>query len=926
MFSLKQKKKSKKNAQAGTFKGSNVHEDGSDFAKGGRATKKIKSSNFDDGEHTKYDRPVVGAPLPLEKKGKRGNKQKKRRDAAENEPSFILDLERQLKGRKKKREKKCNSLSPQVDVKPGMKRKKRPGDEGEDEPEEKDTSGLESEDDDDEGRYYRIQRERQEAADASQAIENLYKPEYKRASTTYLRHTQLVVLEDQGALVSPMDLARRKCNDQSFYDIHLGRKCARSLVVEEDFKNACDTSEILKFLWVQTGDLRNPLMTLTHVPADRTVHLYFNDVSLVSFARNILLLSLLQSPRSDSAEHATFVAVWCDALMSENNYEQMNEVLRELVTMKTFPPWLFVTPETWIACKRHWTAWLLVSNSKDKQVLLKSARMKAVAKVTHMLKKTTPEWLEHGVASEQFEPTVHTRVNPSLYNFFPMYESKPQFLECESPAGSFASLLDPSSDGFFQALHNAWSPLLTRFQTGLQQHKVACCFKIGNGLETMKESAKRGTLFHAIDSSDLMDFVGLWNVLLSSKDALVPGTKGSGWCSFLFTEQLTSSSSTVTEMLRQDVPPYDRELGMNLASLVGFAVKPMSSSLKNPFGVHARWIRKTDVIDDTEVNTKVLEHFDQSNLDAELCISLIDVMNEILNPKPLASKVLKELSNIHENEVLLPLNEKYLWPTHTTGTFIELISSICKNPRKIEKDKVSGLLDDLFYQRDYIGGTAYVQNRSLALRIECSLRSANLEPSLDVANAYENGILFKKIRRVSIPCKPLTNLTERKEGGVEPTLVFCLIRNEKVLEKMLSTTGVLGASTPSTIEFIAEDESRKEDVANFGPTAFTDSEEDIIDDDEPVNLLYEWFGERGGYAIQFIDNLEFDPLRNKIFLNLPCNDTVPAVHSIPGASKHDDKITPPRYPPLVAFKFAVLIDVYTNEILTKPIKMKKIID
>ena len=50
------------------------------------------------------------------------------------------------------------------------------------------------------------------------------------------------------------------------------------------------------------------------------------------------------------------------------------------------------------------------------------------------------------------------------------------------------------------------------------------------------------------------------------------------------------------------------------------------------------------------------------------------------------------------------------------------------------------------------------------------------------------------------------------------------------------------------------------------------------------------------------------------------------VHLLNPPKVHDDKITPPRYPPLVAFKFAVLIDVYTNEILTKPIKMKKIID
>ena len=45
-------------------------------------------------------------------------------------------------------------------------------------------------------------------------------------------------------------------------------------------------------------------------------------------------------------------------------------------------------------------------------------------------------------------------------------------------------------------------------------------FKHGDGLEAVKEARLRGTKFHAVDTSNLMDYVGVWNLVLAVYNAL----------------------------------------------------------------------------------------------------------------------------------------------------------------------------------------------------------------------------------------------------------------------------------------------------------------------------------------------------------------------------------------------------------------------
>ena len=65
-----------------------------------------------------------------------------------------------------------------------------------------------------------------------------------------------------------------------------------------------------KFLWTGVGDLRNPLTTLRNLckdDSDRNVHLFMNDISPVTFARNIVLLALLFARKMTSLHYAALL-------------------------------------------------------------------------------------------------------------------------------------------------------------------------------------------------------------------------------------------------------------------------------------------------------------------------------------------------------------------------------------------------------------------------------------------------------------------------------------------------------------------------------------------------------------------------------------------------------------------------------------------
>ena len=772
-------------------------------------------------------------------------------------------------GKKKKKKKKKNSAK---------KRKGAPRDNSkeslssEQQPKKQKTSGAPSTSDSAESAS---EAPRQESLESS----GIYSSEYLRVSNTFKRQSMLT-----SSSLEPIGLARRKCFDNVMGEFLIGNTFARSLVSPEEAQKF--TGSTFKFLWTGVGDLRNPLTTLSNLPSGdraKNVQLFMNDISPVTFARNIALLALVVgSPGHDKSALNSFVAIWSDSLLEKSIFFALKRALRYLLGLKAFPPWLQVSPETWAVCVKHWKAWeSKAERMKPKLVGARKAALKGNGG-GHGRAGAVHGWNVHGVSSRLYSKSRDTYVNPTMYDF--VTEGEIRYLECQGPAGSFSSLPDPKKNGekFASSLFEAWRPLLASFQEYVKNGLLLCCFKIGDGLRIMRSAAKKGTKFHAIDSSNIMDYVGLWNLVLSARTSLA--VEEPGWKSFLFTEQIMSLSTTIEEMLGSDLPPFDPSFNRSLSSFLGLNAASVPGSLQideREKVVHARWYKNRD---SPSVQAVDLKAFDPSGVDANVCISLLDMMKDILDPRPMTAAMLEAVTN--------PLDQSYIWPTSTTGTFVEMIAAVCSSDK--HRNKIAGLLDECFYQRKLSGDIPFIKNRTLALRVECSLRAERLEPALEVGQAYENNLLYKGVQRTCLKnVKPLFDLFKPKGGIFEPALALCLVRNKTILEAIMEKTGKW--------------------------------ERGVEADDEPVNILYEWFEDRGGFAVQFIDNIEIVRGDEKhgltVIVNLPMEDSKPVVHQ--GKPQADTALPAPRHPPLLAFKYGILIDVQQCQIVSRPIKMRK---
>ena len=101
------------------------------------------------------------------------------------------------------------------------------------------------------------------------------------------------------------------------------------------------------------------------------------------------------------------------------------------------------------------------------------------------------------------------------------------------------------------------------------------------------------------------------------------------------------------------------------------------------------------------------------------------------------------------------------------------------------------------------------------------------------------------------------------------------------------------------------------------------------DEKEPVNLLYEFLTERGAFAVQIIDNIKFTQKNLEVEVILPTlkEDRKPRQHYCLGkdSKKPAETEKVPRHPPVSAFKYCLLIDVQQCEIVSEPVKLRKIL-
>ena len=67
-------------------------------------------------------------------------------------------------------------------------------------------------------------------------------------------------------------------------------------------------------------------------------------------------------------------------------------------------------------------------------------------------------------------------------------------------------------------------------------------------------------------------------------------------------------------------------------------------------------------------NDKGIKTVDPNAIDTNICTSMLDMMKDILDPQHMTAGMLESVTN--------PLDQSYVWPTSTTGTFV-MIAAVC---------------------------------------------------------------------------------------------------------------------------------------------------------------------------------------------------------------------------------------------------------
>ena len=352
----------------------------------------------------------------------------------------------------------------------------------------------------------------------------------------------------------------------------------------------------LDLLFLGVGDLRNPLMTLTSIPSQRPVCFYLNDLSPVTVARNAVLAHLSKTsakgkrlalrahlPVIDfSAE--IIAAVWYDALISSAAVEALKGSIQALLA--EVPEWLqpFDT-DTESVLTKHWSAWLeVLSNYNSHAPLLLLARNDAMSGegVGHGRAGVSSLWKRTGISSAFVTVEASKRLvfNPTLFDC-DLDRSRFVFLDTQGPGGAYKELdkLVCGTQAFADALMQVVRPLIASLKS---RESVVMKVQCGDCMSFVRK-IKGSQRFHAVDTSNLMDYLGLFNLLIELRSLLVETRS-----SFLVTEMVLSGASTLDDMIMV-LFPNETDWAHLLFAYLGFTVKQIKNSLQEEKVVRCSW-------------------------------------------------------------------------------------------------------------------------------------------------------------------------------------------------------------------------------------------------------------------------------------------------------------------------------------------------
>uniref|UniRef100_A0A7S2S719 DUF4470 domain-containing protein n=1 Tax=Mucochytrium quahogii TaxID=96639 RepID=A0A7S2S719_9STRA len=684
--------------------------------------------------------------------------------------------------------------------------------------------------------------------------------------------------------MSRLSLARRKLFDRVMGGFCIGNTNARSLICASDQieKLTCAEDNMIKILYVGVGDMRNLLTTLCNVPLDVKVGFTMNDVNTLVLARNVLIMSIA----IDNPFAAT--SIWSDALISSQDLAILTQMLALCIKGK-LPTWINVEQQTFEMLKAHWLSWLqsLETCSLEKMMKTREAAIR-VQGTGHGRAGVSSSWREFGVASKT-DAVARTLVqfNPTLYDF-QADPTSPQFVECQGPTAAFAALEGVSCGGtaFSQILQLAWKQLFSSLRDSVKANTVhihVCagdCTTLLDKPEDTRTEMLGYSNFCAIDTSNLMDYVGLWNLLLLCGKCLDESVE-----SFVFTEQIMGVANNTENMLLETIP-HQPDVSRCFAKYIGLELEEMPVALrthKNEKVVHARWRRhvptKADFSLEDHSNRKpeliaalktflgsryksvqsalkdlwvhdldsfvasadsgdpsvtpesmvdALQELSSSECDQEkeeealFLTRVFDFMRQILIPQSLSPEMIED---VHKAVEL-----SYPFPTSTIGTFVEFFSRLLQTKAGVER---GGAALKNFFADKSMNDFPRIRNRTFGLQIQCSLRLGKVECE---RASFQTRFKRSQIAVFQSTVKFIANedVLLPKGGILEPALSVFLVRSSSVLKRLEQLNG-----------------------------KWENSEEG------PVNLVFEYLSDCAASSLQIIDNASFDSRTNQLQIELP---------------------------------------------------------
>ena len=277
--------------------------------------------------------------------------------------------------------------------------------------------------------------------------------------------------------------------------------------------------------------------------------------------------------------------VWYDALVSSNAVLALKEALRFLLNDSA--QWLKVFDEgTREKCWKQWTLWQKVlDNYEAYQSAMVSARAVAMRdeNVGHGRTGVSQLWKETGVSSRSVAAAEAKglTLNPTLFHCELSDNPTFMFLDTQGPGGAFLELdqLQCGSSEFAEQLIKTVRPLVNTFKT---RRSVVFTVHCGDGMDMLR-MADGVQLFHAVDTSNLMDYLGIFNLLIATRKVLHDSKD-----SFVVTEQVLRSSTSIHDMF-EEYFPKDSNRGLLLCAYLGFSVSPLETGLKAEKVVRCRW-------------------------------------------------------------------------------------------------------------------------------------------------------------------------------------------------------------------------------------------------------------------------------------------------------------------------------------------------